>query len=100
MSRAPKVMREPHVPFALKGVETLERQNDALFRLQPLEYGAGEQFTAAFLNLVLRDAAGEQRPHPTRCERRAAVLHNSLGEPRGLRRLCADDDEEATGQVT
>ena len=58
MSRAPEVMREAHVPFALLSVETLERQNDALLILQPLENCAGEQFAGTFLDLAFRDPAG------------------------------------------
>jgi hypothetical protein len=42
VSRAPKAVREAHVPFALCSVETLERQNDALPRLEPLQNGAGQ----------------------------------------------------------
>jgi hypothetical protein len=55
VSRAPEAMREAHVPFALWSVETLERQNNALPRLQPLENDAGEQFAGAFLDLRFLD---------------------------------------------
>jgi hypothetical protein len=42
VSRAPEVIREPHVAFALRSVETFERQDDALLRLQPLENSSDE----------------------------------------------------------
>ena len=58
MSRAPKAMREAHVPFALCSVETLERQNDALPRLEPLQNGAGQQLVGTFLDLAFRDPTG------------------------------------------
>ena len=58
VSRASEVMREAHVPCALCGVETLERQNDALVRLKPLENGAGEQLVGTFLDLTFRDPTG------------------------------------------
>jgi hypothetical protein len=51
-------VREAYVAFALCSVETLERHNDALPRLQPLENGAGEQFRGTFLELAFRDPAG------------------------------------------
>ena len=92
-------MREAHVPFALQSVETLERQNDALLRLQPLENGAGEQLARTFLDLAFRDPTGQQCSYPSGCERRAALLDDSLGEPCRLRRLGADDDEKAPGRV-
>jgi hypothetical protein len=88
-------MREAHVAFALVGVETLERENDGLPSLQPLENCAGEQFADTFLDLGFRNPAGEKRPHPSRCERRAPLLDDPLGEPRGIRCVCADDDKQA-----
>jgi hypothetical protein len=51
-------MGETHIPFALSSVETLERQNDALTGLQPLENGASEQFARTFLDLAFGDPAG------------------------------------------
>jgi hypothetical protein len=56
--RPPEAMREAHVPFALLSVETLERQNDGLLSLQPLENGAGEQFLGTLLDLAVRDPTG------------------------------------------
>ena len=99
MSRAPKAMGKAHEPFALFSVETLEGQNDALPRLQPLLDRAGEQLTGTRLDLAFRDPTGEQLAHPTRCERRPALLDDSLGKARRLRRLGSDDDEKAAGRV-
>ena len=94
--RAPQAMRHTDVPFALVGVETLERENDGLLRLQPLKNGAGEQFPDTFLDLRFRDPTGEQRSYPSRRERRASLLDDSFGEPGRLRCLGADDDEQAS----
>jgi len=99
VSRAAKAVREPHVPFALQSVESLEGQNNALLGLQALQDSAGEQLVGAFLDLALCDPTGEERSHPAGGERRPALLHDSLGEPCGLRRLGADDDEKAPGRV-
>jgi hypothetical protein len=51
-------MRETHVPCALRSVETLERQNDVLPRLEPLESRGGQQLIGTFLDLAFRDPAG------------------------------------------
>jgi hypothetical protein len=88
-------MREAHIPFALVGVETFERENDGLPSLQPLEHGAGKQFADTFLDLGFRDPAGEQRSYPSRGERRATLLDDSFGEPGGVRCVGADDDKKA-----
>ena len=95
VSRAAQAMRKAHIAFALVGVETLERENDGLPSLQPLEHGAGEQLADAFLDLGFWDPAGEQRSYPSRCERRATLLDDSFGEPGGLRCVSADDDKKA-----
>ena len=58
VSRPTEAMRETDVSFALRGVETLERQNDALFRLQPLANRASQEFAGTFLDLALRDPTG------------------------------------------
>jgi hypothetical protein len=58
VSRTPQAVREAYVAFALRSVETLERHNNALSRLQPLENGAGEQFRGTFLDLAFRDPTG------------------------------------------
>ena len=92
-------MCEANVPFALESVETLERQNDALPSLQPLQNGAGEKFAGTLSDLAFRDPTGEQGSHPSRRESRPALLDDSLGEPCGLRRLGADDDDKAPGRV-
>jgi hypothetical protein len=57
-------MREAHVPSTLSSVETLERQNDVLPGLQPLENGAGQQLVGTLLDLAFRDPTGEQRSYP------------------------------------
>jgi hypothetical protein len=84
VSRAPESMREAHVSFAVCSVESLERQDDALLRLKPLENGAREQFAGTFLDVGVRDPTGQQRSYPAGRERRSALLDNSLGEPCGL----------------
>jgi hypothetical protein len=99
VSRAPQAMRKAHVPFALVSVETLERKNDGLLRLQPLENGAGEQFADTLLDLGFRDSTGEQRSYPSRREGRASLLDDSFGEPSRLRCLSADDDKKAPRRV-
>jgi hypothetical protein len=96
VSRTPQAMRETDVPLALLSVETLERENDRLPRLQPLENGTGEQFADTLLDLGFRDPTGEQRSYPSRRERRASLLNDSFGEPSRLRCLSADDDKEAS----
>src|SRR6185437_5849752 len=58
VSRPLEGVCEAHVPFALYGVETLERQNDALPRLQPFLDGGGEQVTCTSLDLAFRDPTG------------------------------------------
>ncbi len=95
VSRAPQPVREAHVPFALRSVEALERENDGLASLKALENGAGEQLADTFLDLGFRDPTGQQRSHSSRCERRAPLLDDSLGEPGRLRRIGTDDDKQA-----
>jgi hypothetical protein len=51
-------MRETHVACPLRSVETLERHNDVLPRLEPLESRAGQQLIGAFLDLAFRDPTG------------------------------------------
>jgi hypothetical protein len=58
VSWAPEVIRETHVPCALRSVETLERQNDVLPRLEPLESRGGQQLIGTFLDLAFRDPTG------------------------------------------
>ena len=58
VSRAPEAMGEAHVPFPLQSVETLERHNDVLPRLQPHENRAGEEFAGTCLDLAFRDPTG------------------------------------------
>ena len=99
VSRATQAMREADESFALVSGETLERENDGLLRLQPLENGASQQFVDAFLDLGFRDPTGEQCSYPSRCERCAALLNDSFGKPGRPRRLSADDDEKASGRV-
>ena len=92
-------MRKAHVPFALCSVETLERQNDALPRLEPLQNSAGQQLVGTFLDLAFRDPTGQQFSYPSACERSPPLLDHSVGEPCRLRRLRADDDQKAPGRV-
>ena len=93
--RAAQAMREAYIAIALVGVETLERENDGLPSLQPLENSAGEQFADTFFDLGFRNPAGEQRSYPSRCERRAPLLDDPFGEPGRIRCVCADDDKKA-----
>jgi hypothetical protein len=51
-------MRKAHVPLALRSVETLKRQNDALPSLEPLENGASQELVGTFLDLAFRDPTG------------------------------------------
>jgi hypothetical protein len=99
VSRPTEAMRETDISFALCGVEALERQNDALLRLQPLANCASQEFAGPFLDLALRDPTREQCSHASRGEHRPALLDYSLGELCGLRRLGADDDEETSGRI-
>ena len=100
VSRAPQAMREAHIAFALFRIKTLERQNDALARLQPLENGAGEEFAGTLVDLAIRNPAGQQFSDPSRRERRPPLLDDSLGESCGLGGLGTDDHEKAPGGVT
>src|SRR6185312_5551861 len=51
------------------------------------------------LDVVLRDAAGEQGPDLVEREQRALVLEHALGEAVALDGRGADDDDEAPGRV-
>ena len=99
VSRASQAMRESHVPFTLVSVETLQRENHGLPSLQSLENGGGEQFADTLLDLGLGDPTGEQRSYPSRRERRASLLDDSVGEAGRLRCVGADDDKKAPRRV-
>jgi hypothetical protein len=96
---ASQAMREAHVPFALVSVETLERENDRLVSLQPLENRAGEQFADTFFDLGFRDPTGEQRSDPSRRERSTSLLYDSFCKSSRVGCVGADDDDKAPGRV-
>jgi hypothetical protein len=52
VSRAPELMRQAYVPFALQSVEALKGQNDGLPRLKSLENGTAKKFAGALVDLV------------------------------------------------
>ncbi len=83
--------------LSLPGIETLERQHHALMGLQSFQNSVVKQVGGTVLDLLLRHAAREQRPHTSRRKRHPALLGDLFRELRGVRRLGADHDNKAAG---
>lgn len=96
---APFAVRQPNEAFTLGGVEALDRQHHALPRFESLQDGHIEQLASARLDLLCRDTAREQRVDLRKREHRARFLDHSFGEPVGLRRRSADDQQQASRRV-
>jgi hypothetical protein len=99
VARAPQAVGHAHVALALLDIEALERDHHGLTALQTLGDGRVEQLTRAGLDLVIGNAAGEQRPDLGQRERDPALLQDALQKQIRRRRGGADDQQQAAGGV-
>lgn len=99
MPRALKAVRKAYVPLAFLSSKSFDGDENRLVGLQPFEDGCGKQLVCAYLKVTPAYPPGEQRAYPREREHDAALLHDPIREPDGLRSRGADYDDQAARRV-